>query len=34
MIREKINCMVAFEDAVKISNVICISGPTGYIILI
>lgn len=27
--REKINCMVAFEDAVKISNVICISGPTG-----
>lgn len=29
MIREKINCMVAFEDAVKISNVICISGPTG-----
>ncbi|MBO3334067.1 hypothetical protein [Clostridium perfringens] len=29
MMREKMKSMVALEDAVKISNVICISGPTG-----
>lgn len=29
MERGKINSILAFEDAVRISNVICIAGPTG-----